>query len=70
MAGTSSQKWVINLAMGRFGGLPADYTQVKPRALLSDLTLEPLSPESPETNPSTAYQRIPRSARKQPDYYK
>ena len=54
MAGTSPQKWVIDLAMGRFGGTPADYPQGKPRALLSDMNLEPLSLESLETNPSTA----------------
>ena len=37
LSGTSPQKWVIDLAMSRFGGIPADYTQVKPSALLSDL---------------------------------
>ena len=48
-AGTNPKKWVLNLAMGQVGGIPADYTQVNPRSLLSDLTLEQqLSPESRE----------------------
>ena len=46
------KRQVLNLAISRVGLIPADYTQAIPRALLVDLTLQQLSPESRDNNPN------------------
>ena len=53
-SGTAPQKRLFNLAMGRFGGIPADYTQVKPREGEIDMTIPTIATSTATTTGSSS----------------